>query len=59
MKSADLLDRDNRKRQWEADCQKWRGKVLVGKYAHWCPCWDELPVDEATLEWPCGCYDQR
>lgn len=33
---------------WKADCMKWRGRVLAGKYAHWCPDWDFLPVDETT-----------
>ncbi len=34
---------------------RWRGRVLTGKYAHWCADWDELPVDETTPEWPCCC----
>lgn len=42
--------------RWEADCQKWRGRVLTGAYAHWCFEWDELPVDETCREWPCGCF---
>lgn len=42
--------------QWIADCLHWRGKVLTGRFAHWCAEWDDLPVDETTLEWPCGCY---
>ncbi len=41
--------------QWQADCLKWRGKVLTGKHGHWCPEWDDLPIDETSLEWPCGC----
>ncbi len=44
--------------QWEADCMKYRGRILTGKYSHWCFDWDGLPIDETTLnEWPCGCYD--
>lgn len=42
--------------EWRRDCLRWRGRVLTGKYAHWCFEWDELPVDETcTNEWPCGC----
>lgn len=42
-------------KQWEADCIRWRGKMLNGYHAHWCIEWDGLPVDETTPEWPCGC----
>lgn len=41
---------------WDGACQHWRGRVLTGKYAHWCEAWDGLPVDETTREWPCECY---
>lgn len=41
--------------QWQADCLKWRGKVLTGKHGHWCPDWDDLPIDETSPEWPCPC----
>lgn len=37
------------------DCLIWRGRVLTGSYAHWCPEWDDLPIDETCPEWPCGC----
>jgi hypothetical protein len=40
---------------WTEDCLRWRGKVLTGKHAHWCPDWDYLPIDETTPEWPCPC----
>lgn len=40
---------------WIADCLRWRGKVLTGKFAHWCFDWDGLPIDETTPEWPCAC----
>ena len=55
--SAGLLNKEERQAAWEKDCLRWRHKVLTGKHAHWCPCWDELPVDETTPEWPCGCYE--
>lgn len=41
--------------QWAVDCISWWGHVLVGKHAHWCDEWDELPIDETCKEWPCGC----
>lgn len=33
----------------------WRGRILRGDYAHWCPEWDGLPIDETCSEWPCEC----
>ena len=41
--------------QWVEDCKRWRGHVLTGKYGHWCPEWDDLPIDETCPEWPCDC----
>jgi hypothetical protein len=40
---------------WVKDCYRWRGEVLLGQHAHWCPDWDYLPIDETTPEWPCPC----
>ena len=40
---------------WIEDCQQWRGRLLTGRYAHWCMEWDDLPIDETCPEWPCGC----
>lgn len=47
--------------EWEMDCMKWRGKVLVGKFSHWCYDWDGLPIDETCPEWPdsCTCYKEQ
>jgi hypothetical protein len=42
---------------WVEDCLQWRGRVLEGRYGHWCMEWDELPVDETCHEWPCGCAE--
>src|SRR5690349_17846193 len=42
--------------QWFLDCLKWRGIILEGRYRHWCPDWDELPIDETTPEFPCDCF---
>lgn len=38
---------------WEDDCRTYRGEILAGRYAHWCCEWDDLPIDETCLEWPC------
>ena len=43
--------------QWNADSLRWRGRVLTGKYGHWCDDYDDLPVDETCPEWPCACAD--
>jgi hypothetical protein len=40
---------------WIKDCLTWRGKVLTGRFRHWCDDWDGLPIDETSLEWPCAC----
>jgi hypothetical protein len=40
---------------WVRASYHWRGKVLLGRHAHWCDNWDGLPVDETCPEWPCGC----
>lgn len=45
---------------WKEDCMRYRGKVLTGKFAHWCWDWDGLPVDETTREFECcGCYPKE
>jgi len=41
--------------QWKAESLRWRGRVLTGIYGHWCPDWDDLPIDETCPEWPCPC----
>jgi hypothetical protein len=40
---------------WIKDSTHWRGRVLTGRYRHWCIEWDFLPVDETSREWPCRC----
>jgi hypothetical protein len=44
--------------EWEAMCHKYRGRILTGKYAHFCYDWDMLPVDETTPDEfeCCTCY---
>jgi len=46
---------DSTNAEWQRDCRLWRGRVLAGRFAHWCIDWDGLPVDETTPEWPCVC----
>jgi len=42
---------------WDADCMRERGRHLRGRFAHYCPEWDGLPVDESTPEFKCcTCY---
>jgi hypothetical protein len=44
--------------EWAKDCERWRGPLLTGKYAHWCYEWDGLPVDETTMEFDCcSCWE--
>ena len=44
-------------KEWIEDCIRWRGKVLTGKYCHWCYEWDGLPVDETCREFGCcNCF---
>lgn len=41
---------------WKEDCMKWWGKILTGDKAHWCPEWDDLPIDETCDEFRfCQC----
>lgn len=45
--------------EWKEECMKWRGRLLEGKYRHWCYDWDGLPIDETCAnEWPCPCADE-
>ena len=40
--------------EWETECRRWWGRVLVGKHVHWCREWDGLPLDETCgAEWEC------
>lgn len=39
--------------EWERDCKRWHGRILTGRYKHWCPDWDELPIDETCSEMEC------
>lgn len=46
-------------KEWRGDCLRWRGMLLTAAHAHWCPEWDGLPIDETSLEWPCGCSESE
>ena len=54
--AAKMAEPTQPSQDWVDDCMRWRGKVLTGKFAHWCHEWDGLPVDETTPEWHCSCY---
>lgn len=41
-------------REWIEDSLHWRGRLLTGKFGHWCPEWDALPIDETCDEWEPG-----
>jgi hypothetical protein len=40
---------------WVMDCRDYRGRVLTGRFGHYCPEHHEQPVDETCPEWPCPC----
>lgn len=42
---------------WREDCMQWHKKLLTGKMAHWCPEWDDLPIDETCKEFESCCCD--
>lgn len=45
---------------FEKDCLHWYKKLLVGKFKHWCPDWDYLPIDETCAEFmACLCYEEE
>lgn len=44
---------------WQLDCLHWYGEpdLLQGTFRHWCPDWDDLPIDETCGEFlNCTCY---
>lgn len=43
---------------FEELCLEWQERILTGEYAHLCPDWDGLPIDETCGEFACcTCYD--
>jgi hypothetical protein len=59
-KSAAFRERRaERDRQFRADCWHWYKEYLTGRFGHWCPDWDDLPIDETCSEFSsCGCYPE-
>lgn len=46
--------------EFEEDCLHFWGKVLTGKYKHFCDEWDGLPIDETCTEFKyCLCFDDK
>lgn len=44
---------------WIDDCMEFYGEVLTGEKGHWCPEWDDLPIDETCEEFKyCTCFDE-
>ena len=37
--------------EFEQDCMHFHGKVLTGKYKHYCQDFDYLPIDETCSEY--------
>lgn len=37
-------------RRFDVDCMKERGRILTGRFAHYCIDWDGLTVDETCIE---------
>lgn len=49
-----------RKLNWKEECLLWAGRVLTGKYKHYCPEWDGLPIDETCPEFSgCVCFSDE
>jgi hypothetical protein len=44
--------------EFEEDCLHFHGKILTGKYKHFCHDFDLLPLDETCSEFEyCHCFD--
>lgn len=42
--------------EFEKDCMAYHGKILTGKYKHFCPDWDDMPIDDTCFEYQfCTC----
>ena len=42
--------------EFEKECLRWHGRNLTGNYAHYCPDWDYLPIDDTCVEFQsCTC----
>jgi hypothetical protein len=59
MKQSDNLldDADWTEMTFEEDSLKHHGVILTGRFAHNCPDWDYMPLDETLGEFAyCSCY---
>ena len=46
--------------EFEEDCLHHHGKILTGKFKHYCFDFDMLPVDETCSEFQyCNCFDEE
>ena len=46
--------------EFEEDCLPFWGKVLTGKYRHYCDEFDGLPIDETCFEFQfCLCFNDE
>lgn len=45
-----VLEQGESMTDWEDDCMEWHGRVLTGKFQHWCDDWDYLPIDTSCEE---------
>lgn len=46
---------------WNEECLRFWGRVLIGEKKHWCADWDFLPIDETTTDEfaCCTCYSDE
>jgi hypothetical protein len=44
---------------WIEDSNRYWGRVLDGKKAHWCPDWDYMPIDSTCPEIECCTYNLK
>ena len=52
--------REARMTEFEKECIRWYGEKLTGNYAHYCPDWDYLPIDDTCVEFQsCTCYGNK
>jgi len=46
--------------EFEKECIRWYGEKLTGNYAHYCPDWDYLPIDDTCVEFQsCTCHGNK
>ena len=51
------MSKSRKNHTWDEDCLHWMGMILTGDYKHYCPDWDDLPIDETCGEFGwCTCF---